>query len=451
MNEIKKLIREILLEKKKKRDRCLRIADRKYKKPSAYKSGAAERCRAGKIWKGIKEEIDPEEAYGDKKSIQTVIDGKRKLGFVVLDGLDSSFTERKFWDTVQNKNLGVIKVPSHPNRAYIFYRKGAENEANELKAIAEKYGGYLSYKATDEDARKIGQLLGYKAEAIEDYIEKRKTKLNQVTEDLNKSNNQDSIKQLFKNIPELSAIGTVEQYTKYLETIFPNSKLEEIVYHGGTLDPKDRGKDSFTGEIGGKHGLYFTGSSGRAKSYIKAGSKDYMSKSKIYSALLNIQNPLDKKIWSKWKFGADTITDEGLKQMKETNSDGIIVTDVFSKYTNIQYNTQYVVLSMDQVHILGSSEDIEGFKKYVSKTITEELIREKTKETLRTWFKRKGAPGKTGGWVDCNSPIRKKGKITGYKACGRQKGEKRAKYPSCRPTPAKCKSPGKGTKWGKTK
>jgi hypothetical protein len=73
------------------------------------------------------------------------------------------------------------------------------------------------------------------------------------------------------------------------------------------------------------------------------------------------------------------------------------------------------------------------------------------KETLRTWFKRKGAPGKEGGWVDCNAPIRKDGKITGYKTCGRKEGEKRAKYPSCRPTPAQCKSPGKGTKWGKTK
>ncbi len=34
------LINEVLSEEKKKRDRCLRIADRKYNKPSAYKSGA---------------------------------------------------------------------------------------------------------------------------------------------------------------------------------------------------------------------------------------------------------------------------------------------------------------------------------------------------------------------------------------------------------------------------
>ena len=37
----------------------------------------------------------------------------------------------------------------------------------------------------------------------------------------------------------------------------------------------------------------------------------------------------------------------------------------------------------------------------------------------------------------------------GYKACGRQEGEKRSKYPACRPTPAACKQKGNGKKWGK--
>ena len=86
-----------------------------------------------------------------------------------------------------------------------------------------------------------------------------------------------------------------------------------------------------------------------------------------------------------------------------------------------------------------------GFSK-----VTEEQLVEKVKETLRTWFKRKGEPGKKGGWVDCNTCREVDGK-TKCKACGREKGEKRAKYPSCRPTAAQCKTPGKGTKWGKTK
>jgi len=67
-------------------------------------------------------------------------------------------------------------------------------------------------------------------------------------------------------------------------------------------------------------------------------------------------------------------------------------------------------------------------------------------ESLHKWFKRKGAPGKEGGWVDCNTC--RNGKC---KPCGRKEDEKRAKYPSCRPTPAQCKTKGKGKKWGKTK
>ena len=74
------------------------------------------------------------------------------------------------------------------------------------------------------------------------------------------------------------------------------------------------------------------------------------------------------------------------------------------------------------------------------------LTKKPSSETsLRDWFKRKGAKGKKGGWVDCNAPDGK----GGYKACGRTKGEKRKKYPACRPTPAACRSRGKGKKWGK--
>ncbi len=76
---------------------------------------------------------------------------------------------------------------------------------------------------------------------------------------------------------------------------------------------------------------------------------------------------------------------------------------------------------------------------------SEEII-----EDLKKWFRqdKDGAgPAKRGGWVDCNTC--RKNKKTGRKKCkpcGRKKGEKRAKYPSCRPTPSKC---GKRGKWGK--
>jgi|TARA_R110000744_G_scaffold49398_6_gene107350 hypothetical protein len=76
----------------------------------------------------------------------------------------------------------------------------------------------------------------------------------------------------------------------------------------------------------------------------------------------------------------------------------------------------------------------------------------KEKEGLHKWFSRQGGKGKSKGWVDCNTcrKDKKTGKKT-CKSCGREEGEKRAKYPSCRPTPSACGTKGKGEKWGKKK
>lgn len=73
-----------------------------------------------------------------------------------------------------------------------------------------------------------------------------------------------------------------------------------------------------------------------------------------------------------------------------------------------------------------------------------------SEDTLHKWFSRKGGKGSSSGWIDCNTC--RKDKKTGRKTCkpcGRQKGEKRSKYPACRPTPSACSDKGKGESWGK--
>lgn len=67
---------------------------------------------------------------------------------------------------------------------------------------------------------------------------------------------------------------------------------------------------------------------------------------------------------------------------------------------------------------------------------------------LHGWFERQGEAGKSKGWVDCNTCKTVDGKKK-CKSCGRKEGEKRAKYPACRPTPSDCSSKGKGKTWGK--
>jgi len=110
----------------------------------------------------------------------------------------------------------------------------------------------------------------------------------------------------------------------------------------------------------------------------------------------------------------------------------------------------------DDVSYINPEESgIQDFEQYEIKPddiINIEQISLKEDESLHKWFSRKGGSGGSKGWVDCNT-CRKDPK-TGKKkckACGRQKGEKRAKYPSCRPTPSQCSRPGKGKTWGKTK
>ena len=115
-------------------------------------------------------------------------------------------------------------------------------------------------------------------------------------------------------------------------------------------------------------------------------------------------------------------------------------------------------------YILDDDEEIKIIKEGITIHISEILDEKKKKKkkrkkagsesskesSLRDWFGRKGAKGKKGGWVDCNTCRKdKKSGRTKCKACGREKGEKRSKYPACRPTPSACKERGRGKSWGK--
>ena len=136
-------------------------------KPSAYLSG-----RAVKVCKGLmSEEIDPSEAYNDTDAINTLVDRKRDIAFIVKD----SNTDEN-WANIQkiikDNDIRIMYVKGNPHHAYIAYLPGSENKATQLKDLAEKYDGYLSAQASKEDAIKMGRLLGYKEDKIKDFINK---------------------------------------------------------------------------------------------------------------------------------------------------------------------------------------------------------------------------------------------------------------------------------------
>jgi hypothetical protein len=122
------------------------------------------------LLKLIKEEISASEAYRDESAIQTVIDGKRNVGFQTIIGSTAYNSLDDFLEVVRKNNLKVLKVNGNKHQAYVYYRPGSKKQAMELKKIAEKYGGYLAYSATEEDTRRIGELLGYKKSDIDSYV-----------------------------------------------------------------------------------------------------------------------------------------------------------------------------------------------------------------------------------------------------------------------------------------
>jgi hypothetical protein len=118
----------------------------------------------------IREEIDAAEARNTEDSIQTVIDKKRDIGWLTIKG--ATIPEQQIWSMIKDNGLKTLKVNGSPFQPYIIYNPGAEKKAKELKAIAEKYGGYLAYNATEQDTRRIGELLGYKKADIDAFIRK---------------------------------------------------------------------------------------------------------------------------------------------------------------------------------------------------------------------------------------------------------------------------------------
>ena len=165
----------------------------------------------------IEKEISSQEAHNDNDALQTVIDGKRNLAFLVYSTKD----EEKELAKLDKLELKYLKVPSNPKFAYVIYREGSEKEANELVQVAEKYKGYLSNKASAEDTRKIGKLLSYKDSDVEEFI-KNGNRISKKKELFYKK-----FTITFKNEKFFIADNTLEAFINRLKKIDPYLKYDK--------------------------------------------------------------------------------------------------------------------------------------------------------------------------------------------------------------------------------
>ena len=138
------------------------------------------------FWKGVfepmvKEDISYAEATNDFDALQTVLDKKRDIAFLIKGNMNET-NWLKIQEMIKEGGLKTMFVKGNEGDAYVIYRPGKEKDATELKDIAEKHGGYLKYDAPAEDTRRIGQLLSYKPNEIEDFIKKHSPKKESLNE-----------------------------------------------------------------------------------------------------------------------------------------------------------------------------------------------------------------------------------------------------------------------------
>lgn len=183
---------------------------------------------------------------------------------------------------------------------------------------------------------------------------------------------------VFKQNPELEQIGTKEQYSEWLDTIFPESELKDIVYHGKQKDAIFLKKEKpinpdYNEDIISTLGIFFTQDKGLADTYGKQRSFDdnKTGERETISTLINLKNPLKLDLDNYKDLSEYDLTKETYQQISNYKGDGFVVSNVpdIDERTEEGWSlqTQIGVFEPEQIHALGSKQDIEDFKKFVEK------------------------------------------------------------------------------------
>ncbi len=194
---------------------------------------------------------------------------------------------------------------------------------------------------------------------------------------------------VFEKNPKLSQIGSIEQYSEYLDTIFPDSKFKDVVYHGTREQipfEKFHTEKVVTARNFGK-GVYFSPTLDKPRGYT-------YDSGMVLSAVVNVTKPfITESKWKEW-FRIGVPVPNGLGVSEYTNGcDTLFNYDYLDRDTFKQINEymveyggekdelgfpvyqlsirahpelkEVVVENPDRIHILGSEADLKGFKEFV--------------------------------------------------------------------------------------
>ncbi len=153
---------------------------------------------------------------------------------------------------------------------------------------------------------------------------------------------------VFEQNPEFEKVGTKEQYSEYLDTVFPESKIKDIVYHSSSelITEFKKQRDGL--------GQFFF-SKGKDTIWKKMVSME--EEAKQVAVVLDVKNP-------KIELFDENDHDGQSYRMRFAKDEGY--DSVFIENNRNPEDSERVVFNPSQIHILGSQSDVEAFKSFIA-------------------------------------------------------------------------------------
>ena len=397
------------LRKKKKADRCLRIARSKMPQTSAYRSGNIVRCRQGKIWRGLKEDETLDEKWSEK--YKKSIDCNNPKGFSQKAHCKGRLKE-------EETPKGKIRFENE----HLAHYSGQDNY--ELGVYEDdEIIGYVQYVIFENEItvsdilvrpnrrrESFGSMLIQKMKQLHPYAKYKPS----LKTDLGS-------KFIHKDVDVNENFGSdninLSGHKNYTDWVIIHRNLNKPPY----WSIKESNGSKKIGKVIG----YDTSILLKDVRFIVL--KGGQERARIEQTK-NVHGGAVGKI-----------VDSGGNY--NTNGWTLVTYRPFIDDTFIEVETGEPIYNAKEA-VLKNEREI-WVKKEDSLNEKTDFSKEK-EQGLHGWFARQGGKGKSKGWVDCNTC--RDGKC---KSCGRKEGESRSKYPACRPTPSACKTKGKGKSWGK--
>ena len=160
---------------------------------------------------------------------------------------------------------------------------------------------------------------------------------------------------VYEQHPEFNSIGTPKEYSEYLKTIFPNSKVKNILYHG-----TDKDFDEFNDrasrrkfvdkDFSAREGIFLTNN--RDEENVNHWGRN------TKAVVINVSNPIAVS------------HDDFQRGIFPEGADLIYQTFDINKPKSLEFvlslhSADFAIKSANKTHILGSKKDFERFKQFM--------------------------------------------------------------------------------------